>query len=110
MYICCNTSIIQVSRPTGSVEIKAKHVCVATGSRPHKPTEYAPGIPLDFTSNRIVTATEMGTLMELPNAIAILGGGIISVSLHCIFVVSPSMLRFIRTYTLITRTCIAYTG
>ena len=91
VYICCNTSIIQVSRPTGSVEIKAKYVCIATGSRPHKPTEYAPGIPLDFTSNRIVTATEMGTLMELPNAIAILGGGIISVSPYNAYIVCSDL-------------------
>ena len=65
------------------VDLEASHVVVATGSRPSKPATVYPSDPssatLPYQSSRIVTATEMGSLKELPNAIAIVGGGVIAV-------------------------------
>ena len=65
------------------IDIPANHIVIATGSRPNKPeTVYpnpgAPTLPFE-TSSRIVTASEMGQLKELPNAVAIFGGGVIAV-------------------------------
>ena len=71
---------VRVCRPTECVEIEGRHVVIATGSRPNRPKALQSGVELLFDkSDRIVTATEMGSLKELPNAVAILGGGIIAV-------------------------------
>ena len=67
------------------MELNARHVCVATGSRPHTPDTFrsSPGaarVPLNFTAtSRIVTSTEMGNMLDMPKAVAIIGGGIIAV-------------------------------
>ena len=63
------------------VEIPARHVVIATGSRPSRPEVlFNGGPPLPFdSSTRCLTATEMGNIKELPNAIAIVGGGVIAV-------------------------------
>lgn len=65
------------------IDIPANHIVIATGSRPNRPSTVYPGaisplLPFESTT-RIVTATEMGNLKELPNAVAILGGGVIAV-------------------------------
>ncbi|CAM9702592.1 unnamed protein product, partial [Chrysoparadoxa australica] len=70
---------VRVCRPTGCVELPTQKVCIATGSRPARPEELRPGVKLPFTKKTVVDATEMGQLVGLPNAVAILGGGVISV-------------------------------
>lgn len=72
------TSTIRVCRPSGCVEIEAAHVCIATGSSANRPSEVSPGVALPFTKKRVVCATEMGSLLELPSAVAIIGGGVIA--------------------------------
>lgn len=72
-------SVVRVCRPTECVGLKAQYVCVATGSRPHKPDFYSPEISLNFSSSRIITSTEIGNLNEVPKAVVILGGGTIAV-------------------------------
>ena len=71
-------SVIRVCRPSSCVEIESKHVCIATGSRSHRPAELRPGVPLPFTKGRVICSTEMGSLAELPTAVAIIGGGVIA--------------------------------
>ena len=71
---------LRVCRPSECIDLSAKHVCIATGSRPSRPAFHAPGVALPFdSSTRIVTASEMGAIKELPNAVAIIGGGVIAV-------------------------------
>ncbi|CAM9303321.1 unnamed protein product [Discosporangium mesarthrocarpum] len=70
---------VRVCRPTGCVELPAHHVCIATGSRPNRPATLPSGCPLPFTKGVLVDATEIGKLTELPNAVAIIGGGVIAV-------------------------------
>ncbi|KAG5178164.1 soluble pyridine nucleotide transhydogenase [Tribonema minus] len=73
------TLAVRVCRPTGCVELPASKVCIATGSRAHRPKEIAPGVAIPFTKGIVVDSTEMGQIAELPNAVAILGGGVIAV-------------------------------
>ena len=73
--------MVRVCRPTECVEISAAHVIIAAGSRPNRPTELprSNNVPLPFTKMRVVCATEMGGLVTLPTAVAIIGGGVIAV-------------------------------
>lgn len=73
-----NTTTLRVCRPSECIEIEAKHVCIATGSRAFKPPTINSGVALPFTKGRVICATEMGSLTELPSAVAIIGGGVIA--------------------------------
>lgn len=75
------STTLRICRPSECIDISTKHVCIATGSRPTRPETLSPDGPdLPFSkTNRILTATEMGQLKELPNAVAIIGGGVIAV-------------------------------
>ncbi|CAN0073540.1 unnamed protein product, partial [Scytosiphon promiscuus] len=70
---------VRVCRPKGCVDVPAHHVCVATGSRPNRPDTMRTGSRLPFKKGVVVDATEMGTITDLPNACAIIGGGVIAV-------------------------------
>lgn len=71
--------VVKVCRPGKSSDLVFKHCIIATGSRPNRPAQLKNGVPLQFTKGKIVCATEMGSLSELPNSIAIVGGGVIAV-------------------------------
>lgn len=71
--------VVRVCRPTTCADIMAKHVCIATGSRPHRPKEIAPGSPLQFRKGKVICANEFANLIDLPTAAAIIGGGVIAV-------------------------------
>ncbi|CAM9626413.1 unnamed protein product, partial [Choristocarpus tenellus] len=47
--------------------------------RPNRPATLPSGASLPFKKGIVVDATEMGTLTNLPNAVAIIGGGVIAV-------------------------------
>jgi dihydrolipoamide dehydrogenase len=79
------TPTVRVCRPTGCVELTGKHVCIATGSRSHRPSELRPGVPLPFTANRVIDSTEVAALPDLPNAVCIIGGGVIAVEYATVF-------------------------
>ena len=81
---------LRVCRPSQCVDLVAKTVCIATGSRPNRPKimrqrvsgdskEMHPDVPVPFRKNVIVDATEMGTLKDIPKAAAVIGGGVIAV-------------------------------
>jgi glutathione reductase (NADPH) len=61
----------------GERKVTAKHILVATGSRPHLPS--VRGIEHAITSNEALS------LPELPKRMIIVGGGYIAVELGCIF-------------------------
>lgn len=70
---------VRVCRPTGCVELPTSKICVATGGRAHRAKELAPGVPIPFTKGIVIDSTEMGQISNLPNAAAVIGGGIIAV-------------------------------
>eukprot|EP00903_Cladosiphon_okamuranus_P010142 g9603.t1 len=70
---------VRVCRPTACIDIPAHHVCIATGSRPNRPPKLRSGSMLPFKKGVVVDATEMGTITELPDSCAIIGGGVIAV-------------------------------
>ncbi|CBN79739.1 soluble pyridine nucleotide transhydrogenase [Ectocarpus siliculosus] len=70
---------VRVCRPKACIDIPAHYVCVATGSRPNRPPKMRSGSRLPFMKGVVVDATEMGTITDLPNACAIIGGGVIAV-------------------------------
>lgn len=76
---------VRVCRPNECVELSGSNICIATGSRSYRPDELRPGVPLPWTKDRVVCATEIGSLAELPNAVAIIGGGVIAVEYATVF-------------------------
>lgn len=77
-------SILRVSRPTECIELEAKNVCIATGSRPNKPKDID-GVDIPFSPGKVVCSTEIANLAELPNAVAIWGGGVIAIEYATVF-------------------------
>jgi pyruvate/2-oxoglutarate dehydrogenase complex dihydrolipoamide dehydrogenase (E3) component len=74
------STVLHVSRGSSAVvELPSTHVCIATGSRPNRPSHLRSGAAVPFTKGRVVDATEVGNLPELPNAVVIIGGGVIAV-------------------------------
>ena len=51
---------------------------------------------IPFEQGRVVCATEMGSLTELPNSLAIIGGGVIATEYATVF---AEVLRAICIYT-----------
>ena len=76
---------VRVCRPTGCVELKSRYVVIATGSRPSRPKELRPGVPIPYTSRLVIDATQMANLKELPESLAVIGGGVISVEYATVF-------------------------
>jgi NAD(P) transhydrogenase len=71
---------LEVRSPAGTVRsLVAKHVVVATGSRPRQP----PGIAIDH--EQVLDSDSILGLEYLPHSIAILGGGIIACEYASIF-------------------------
>ncbi len=70
---------IKISKKDGDEKIKAKHIIIATGS---KPTE----LPFaKFDKERIISSTEALTLKEVPKKMVVIGGGIIGLELGSVY-------------------------
>lgn len=69
------------SVPLTNAQNENKMLCMMTPSscRPNRPHTLASGAQLSFHKGLVVDATEMGTIPELPEACAIVGGGVIAV-------------------------------
>ena len=81
-----DSTTVRVCAPAKFVDLKARHVIIATGSRPNRPqnirqhsssSNILPVLP--WKRGTVVCATEMGSLPRVPRAAAILGGGVIAV-------------------------------
>lgn len=71
---------VKVTQKEGSAqELKAKHIIIATGSKPAS----LPFIKLD--KERIITSTEALNLKEIPKHLVIIGGGVIGLELGSVF-------------------------
>jgi len=49
------------------------------------PQELRPGVPIPYTSRLVIDATQMANLKELPDSLAVIGGGVISVEYATVF-------------------------
>jgi dihydrolipoamide dehydrogenase len=70
---------VNVQQKTGSLEISARNIIIATGSKPAS----LPSVMID--KKRIITSTEALNLKELPNHIVVIGGGVIGMELGSVF-------------------------
>lgn len=71
---------ITISKADGSSElIEAKHIIIATGSKPAN----LPFIKLD--KKRVITSTEALSLTEIPKHLIVIGGGVIGLELGSVY-------------------------
>ena len=70
---------IQVASEKETLEISAKHVIIATGSKPSR----LPFITQD--KERIITSTEALALKEIPKHLVVIGGGVIGLELGQVY-------------------------
>ena len=71
---------VEVDRPAGSArQYRAKHIVIATGSRPYHP----PGV--DFTHPRLRDSDSILELQQTPTSITIFGAGVIGCEYASIF-------------------------
>ncbi len=75
-----NANQLNIKKNDGSIEtIEAKHIIIATGSKPAS----LPFITLD--KERIITSTEALKLKEIPKHLIIIGGGVIGLELGQVY-------------------------
>ena len=63
------------------VELLARKVIICTGSRPHSPTHNPSKkypFELPYHPDHFIDATKMSGVTDLPNAVAVIGGGVIA--------------------------------
>ncbi|RZL15277.1 MAG: dihydrolipoyl dehydrogenase [Pedobacter sp.] len=71
---------IKITKEDGSTEtLKAKHVIIATGSKPTA----LPFLPVD--KKRIITSTEALNIKEVPKTMTVIGGGVIGLELGSVY-------------------------
>lgn len=71
---------VQVSAADGTIkQLTAKHIIIATGSKPN----YFPGMEPD--KKRIITSTEALKMDEIPKRMLVIGGGVIGLELGSVF-------------------------
>jgi len=75
-----STNEIKLKRPDGSIDhIRAKQICIATGSRPYRPKD------VDFSHPRIYDSDTVLSLQHEPRSIIIYGAGVIGSEYASIF-------------------------
>jgi dihydrolipoamide dehydrogenase len=70
---------VKITSSAETVELKAKHILIATGSKPNT----LPGIQLD--GNRIATSTEALSYSTVPNHLVVIGAGYIGLELGSVW-------------------------
>ena len=68
--------------------------------RPNKPEQTRQGVKIPFVKGRVVCATEMGSLTNLPSAAAIIGGSIIAVEYATVLAELGVVNDFLKIMTL----------
>jgi len=76
---------VRVCRPTNCVKIPTDKICIATGSRAHRPNKIYKNISIEFVPNVIIDSTEMSQIVDLPRTVGIIGGGVIAVEYATVF-------------------------
>ena len=67
------------------MELESFHVCIATGSRAHRPKEISPSVPIEFSKGSVIDSTEMSSIIDLPKSVVIFGGGVIAVEYATVY-------------------------
>ena len=70
---------VKVESETGQTEIEAGKIILATGSRPIE----IPGIPFD--GQTVISSKEALELQQIPQSMAIVGGGVIGCEMACVY-------------------------
>jgi dihydrolipoamide dehydrogenase len=70
---------VKVASASDTTQLKAKHILIATGSKPNT----LPGVQLD--GNRIVTSTEALAFAGVPRHLVVIGGGYIGLELGSVW-------------------------
>ncbi|MCX7768773.1 MAG: dihydrolipoyl dehydrogenase [Flavobacteriales bacterium] len=70
---------VEVVNKEEIIALKARHIIIATGSKPAT----LPGITVD--KKRIITSTEALSLPEVPRELVVIGGGVIGMELGTVF-------------------------
>ncbi|MCY4643741.1 MAG: dihydrolipoyl dehydrogenase [Bacteriovoracales bacterium] len=70
---------VHVEGPDGGVDMEAKFIVIATGSKPAS----LPGVSID--KERIITSTEALSLPQRPNDMVVIGGGAIGLEMGQVF-------------------------
>ena len=70
---------VAVMRPSDTIELRAKWIIIASGSRPAT----IPGVQID--GNRICTSTEALSFPEVPRHLVVIGGGYIGLELGTVW-------------------------
>lgn len=76
-FLDANTVEVKGEKETS--QIKAKHIIIATGSKPST----LPGITVD--KERVITSTEALVLKEVPKKLIVIGGGVIGLELSSVY-------------------------
>jgi len=70
---------VSVTSSTGERRLSADFILIATGSKPHRPTD------IDFADDWIHDSDEILTINDMPTSLTILGGGVIGCEYACMF-------------------------
>lgn len=62
-----------------SIELRAKNIVIATGSKPSMPASF------NYDKKRIISSTEALKLAEVPDSMIVIGGGVIGLELGSVF-------------------------
>jgi len=70
---------IAIQSETGERRVTGDFILIATGSKPHRPSD------IDFDSTSIHDSDEILTIDSIPSSLTILGGGVIGCEYACMF-------------------------
>jgi dihydrolipoamide dehydrogenase len=71
---------VSVASQSGEItQLEAKHIVIATGSKPITPA------PFNYDKNRVITSTEALNIQKLPKTMVIIGAGVIGLELGSVF-------------------------
>ncbi len=68
---------IRITRGNDVMELRARHVLIATGTEPARPAD------VPFTPGRVIDSNDLLTLSHLPRSMIVVGGGVIGVEYAC---------------------------
>jgi len=75
-----NATTVRITQEDKSiVDVQAKHIIIATGSKPSS----VPGVVID--KKRVITSTEALNLKEVPKHLIIIGGGVIGMEMGSVY-------------------------
>lgn len=84
---------LKIESPDGERRVTADYILIATGSKPHRPTD------IDFADDGIHDSDEILTIQKLPTSLSILGGGVIGCEYACMFAALGAKVKLVDART-----------